>query len=84
MFGMKLGLVISASLPAAVLTCLFFSTSSAFANCDVTPSGIPEDAIAAIDPAGARYALAKSGIGIGSQYYGQFFANSGGVHQGGE
>lgn len=61
MFGMKLGLVISASLPAAVLTCLFFSTSSAFANCDVTPSGIPEDAIAAIDP--LRSALCACKVG---------------------
>lgn len=84
MFGMRFGLAVSASLPAAVLTCLVFSTSSAFADCDVTETGIPEGAIANVDPYGTRQALAKSGIGIGGQYYGEFFANSSGAHQGGE
>lgn len=39
MFGMRFGLAVSASLPAAVLPCVLFSTSSAFAeSCLVHPS----------------------------------------------
>ena len=58
--------------------------AEAVANCDVTETGIPEDAVAPIDVGGTRRALAKAGIGVGGTYYGEFFANSGGVHQGGE
>jgi porin len=50
----------------------------------VTETGIPEGAIAAIDAGGVRHGLAKAGIGFGGEYYGEFFANSGGVKQGGE
>jgi porin len=71
---------------AAVLTTfvMLFHATPAVADCEVTETGIPEDVVAAIDPGGVRHALAKSGIGFGGQYYGEFFANSGGVHQGGE
>ena len=58
--------------------------STAAADCGVTETGIPEEAVVAIDPWGVRRAMAKSGIGVGGTYYGEFFANSGGVHQGGE
>ena len=68
----------------AILIAALSLSGPAAAKCDVTGTGIPEDAVAATDPGGVRHALAKSGIGVGGAYYGEFFANSGGVHQGGE
>jgi porin len=84
-FG-EVGLSIAwrAAAAAILLAVAMFHTGPAFANCEVTETGIPEDAVAAIDPGGLRRGLAKSGIGMGGAYYGEFFANSGGVHQGGE
>jgi porin len=57
--------------------------AGARADCGVTDTGIPENAMAAIDPAGIREALAKSGLGLGGFYVGEAFGNpSGGIKQG--
>ena len=69
---------------AFLIVALLAMPTAAAADCDVTDTGIPEDAVASIDPGGLRQTLAKSGVGMGGVYYGEFFANSGGVHQGGE
>ena len=69
---------------ALMMATMLVLPKTALADCEVTETGIPEDAIAPIDIGGARRALAEAGIGIGGTYYGEFFANSGGVHQGGE
>jgi porin len=46
------------------------------------PTGIPEDAVMAIDPFGARRALARHGIEVGGVYYAEVFGNWGGFDQG--
>jgi porin len=68
----------------ATALAVFGLPSMARADCEVPDDGIPEDAVMAIDPGGVRRGLAKSGIGFGGVYFAEFFANSGGVHQGGE
>jgi porin len=56
---------------------------SARADCDVTDSGIPENAVAAIDVSDMRKSLAQSGIGFGGFYNAETFGNpSGGIKQG--
>ena len=55
---------------------------AAYADCDVTETGIPEDAAFKVDAFGTRQALAKTGIGIGGAYYGESFGNWGGFDQG--
>ena len=54
------------------------------ADCDVTETGIPEDAAFKLDAGGVRQGLARGGIGIGGYYYGETFYNWGGFDQGGE
>jgi porin len=56
---------------------------SARADCDVTNTGIPDNAVAPIDVAGMRKSLAESGIGFGGYYNAETFGNpSGGIKQG--
>jgi porin len=55
---------------------------AARADCDVTDTGIPEDAAFKLDARGARQALANAGIGVGGTYYGESFGNWGGFKQG--
>jgi porin len=57
---------------------------TAYANCDVTDTGIPEDAAFKADIGGVRQALARGGIGVGGYYYGESFYNWGGFDEGGE
>ena len=58
-------------------------TDAARADCDVTESGIPKDAVAAIDFSGTRKSLAESGISFGGYYNAETFGNpSGGIKQG--
>ena len=65
--------------PLAMMT----MSNAARADCDVPNSGIPENAIAAVDFAGIRKSLAESGIAIGGFYAAETFGNpSGGVKQG--
>lgn len=73
-------------LTAALLALALASTltTSARATCGVSETGIPEEAAYGVDVGGARQALANSGVAVGGTYYGEFFANSGGVDQGGE
>ena len=66
----------------AVAAALLAHPGQARANCDVTDTGIPDDAVAPIDIAGMRKSLAQAGIGVGGMYLGETFANSGGFHQG--
>jgi porin len=57
--------------------------AAARADCDIMDTGIPENAVVAIDAAGIREALAKSGLGLGGFYVGETFGNpSGGIKQG--
>jgi porin len=68
----------------AVAAALWAIPAAASADCDVTASGIPDDAAFRLDPGGLRQGLARQGIGIGGMYLGETFANSGGIHQGAE
>jgi porin len=57
--------------------------TKAHADCGVTNTGIPENAVAAIDVADMRKSLAQSGIGFGGFYAAETFGNpSGGIKQG--
>jgi porin len=63
--------------------------SAARADCGLSEAsimhgatGIPEGAIASIDPGGVRRALAQHGIEVGGFYVGEVFANRGGIKQG--
>ena len=68
---------------AVALWAVLMLTDAARADCDVTESGIPKDAVAAIDFSGTRKSLAESGIGIGGFYAAETFGNpSGGIKQG--
>jgi porin len=75
------GLIVGAVAVAAALLAL---PGQASANCDVTDTGIPDDAAFKFDVGGARKALANAGIGVGGYYYGETFYNWGGFDQGGE
>ena len=68
----------------AVAAGLFALPGQASANCDVTDTGIPDDAAFKADIGGTRAALARAGIGVGGYYYGETFYNWGGFDQGGE
>ena len=68
----------------AVAMALFALPAEARADCDVTDTGIPEDAAFKLDAGGVRQGLARGGIGIGGYYYGETFYNWGGFDQGGE
>jgi porin len=68
---------------AVALWAVLMLTDAARADCDVTESGIPKDAVAAIDFSGTRKSLAESGIGIGGFYAAETFGNpSGGIKPG--
>ncbi len=56
------------------------------ANCEVPeePFESPAGVAFPIDVAGSRVALAKAGIGIGADYYGETFYNWGGIKDGGQ
>ena len=60
----------AASLVAAAL--LFHSTA-AKADCEVTDTGIPDEAAFKLDPGGLRQVLAKSGVMVSGTYYGESF-----------
>ncbi len=74
--------------PAAVATVLAVSIMAmpggALANCGVSPTGIPDDALVPLDVGGARKGLANAGIQVGGAYYAEPFYNWGGIDQGGE
>src|SRR5262245_38598529 len=67
-----------------VAAALFSLSTAAHADCDVTDTGIPEDATFKADIGGVRQALARGGIGVGGYYYGETFYNWGGFDEGGE
>jgi porin len=74
---------------AACALALGFLPTAARAECELAETeithgapGIPEDAVMAFDPAGARSALGRHGIEIGGVYYGESFGNWGGFDQG--
>ena len=56
--------------------------NAAKADCQVTDTGIPDDVAFKLDVAGARQALANSGIALSGAYYGELFGNWGGFKQG--
>jgi porin len=68
----------------AVVAALLALPGQASANCDVTDTGIPDDAPFKADIGGTRAALARAGVGVGGYYYGETFYNWGGFDQGGE
>jgi porin len=69
-----------------LLTTVFAASAlpdAAFADCGITATGIPEDAIAPIDPLEIRQSLAKLGVGFGGFYAAEGFGNpTGGFKQG--
>ncbi len=65
-----------------LLVMALLNPTSAKADCEVTDTGIPDDAAFKLDPGGIRQGLAREGIGIGGMYLGETFANSGGINQG--
>ena len=70
---------------AGALVCLLLLLpSGAIADCGVTETGIPADAVAGLDAFGIRQAAAGSGVSVGGTYYGELFTNSGGVDRGTE
>jgi porin len=85
--GLNLRVVMMGCLLAA---CLATLSSAAWADCDVPDNGIPDESLLSqLGPAwaslgGLRPALAKGGIGVSATYYGEAFANSGGIKQGGK
>ena len=68
----------------ALMAALLALPGQASANCDVTDTGIPDDAAFKADIGGTRAALARAGVGVGGYYYGETFYNWGGFDQGGE
>jgi porin len=68
----------------ALAAALLASPGQAQADCDVTDTGIPDDAAFKADIGGVRKGLAQAGIGVGGYYYGETFYNWGGFDQGGE
>jgi porin len=96
MMGLKIGPLRHPNLRGAALGGLIAASlgmvpSAVWADCELTEAdighgadGIPEDVIVAIDPGGVRSALSRHGIEVGGVYYGEAFANSGGVKQGGK
>src|SRR6202158_808851 len=68
---------------AVPLWAVLMLTDAARADCDVTESGIPKDAVAAIDFSGTRKSLAERGIRFGGYYNAETFGNpSGSIKQG--
>ncbi len=63
---------------------LVLAPVAASANCGVSQTGIPDDALLPLDVGGTRAALAKAGIQVGGAYYAEPFYNWGGIDQGGE
>ncbi|MGA9603527.1 MAG: carbohydrate porin [Methyloceanibacter sp.] len=72
------------ALGAGLLLAIVMSLSpnAAEADCQVTDTGIPDDVAFRLDVAGARHALANSGIALSGAYYGESFGNWGGFKQG--
>jgi porin len=71
---------LGAGLLLAVVIAL--SANTAKADCNVTDTGIPDGVAFKLDVAGARQALANSGIQLSGYYYGESFGNWGGFKQG--
>jgi hypothetical protein len=69
--ALVIAMVVSLSLPDGAI--------AAEAECGVTDSGIPDGVIAPIDIAHMRNSLADVGLGIAGTYYGEAFANTGGL-----
>lgn len=63
---------------------LVLAPAVASANCGVSPTGIPDDALVPLDVGGVRKGLANAGIQVGGAYYAEPFYNWGGIDQGGE
>ncbi len=63
---------------------LVLAPAAASANCGVSPTGIPDDALVALDVGGTRKGLANAGIQVGGANYAEPFYNWGGIDQGGE
>ena len=74
---------LKASAPlAACRSSVLIPFDAAKADCQVTDTGIPDDVAFKLDVAGARQALANSGIALSGTYYGESFGNWGGFKQG--
>ena len=66
----------------AIVVAICGAPPRARADCDVTDTGIPDDAAFKLDPGGVRKALAKNGVMLSGIYYGESFGNWGGFKQG--
>ncbi len=87
-FGRFVALKLSRAAAVGSLLALSFTALpvAAFANCEVPeePFESPAGVVFPIDVAGSRVALAKAGIGVGANYYGETFYNWGGIKDGGQ
>jgi hypothetical protein len=63
----------------AIVAAIWGAPGPARADCEVTDTGIPDEAAFKIDPGGGRQALAKNGIQLSGTYYGESFGNWGGL-----
>ena len=59
----------------AIVAAIWGAPGPARADCELTRTGIPDDAAFKIDPGGVRQALAKNGIQLSGIYYGESFGN---------
>ena len=63
----------------AIVAAIWGALGPARADCELTRTGIPDEAAFKIDPGGVRQALAKNGIQLSGIYYGESFGNWGGL-----
>jgi porin len=74
----------------ATALAVFALPSPARADCEVPDDGMPEESVLSLlgpgwaSLGGLRPGLARAGIGVSATYYGEAFANSGGIKQGGK
>ena len=66
----------------AIVAAIWGALGPARADCELTRTGIPDEAAFKIDSGGVRQALAKNGIQLSGIYYGESFGNWGGLKQG--
>jgi porin len=74
----------TAAVASVLAVSIMAMPGGALANCGVSPTGIPHDALVPLDVGAARKGLANAGIQVGGAYYAEPFYNWGGIDQGGE
>ncbi|MGK2923907.1 MAG: hypothetical protein ACSLE4_14215, partial [Methyloceanibacter sp.] len=59
----------TAAVASVLAVSIMAMPGGALANCGVSPTGIPDDALVPLDVGGARKGLANAGIQVGGAYY---------------